>query len=307
MIHASNIIIMIYTFFFNMNEGQRRNDIVYFFFFLRFFFCNCMKLNIANPATGCQKLIEVTDEHRLSDFMDKRMSTVVAGDRLGDEFKGYLFRISGGNDKQGFPMKQGVLTQNRVRLLLSQGDSCYRPRRDGERKRKSVRGCVTSPDLSVMSLVIVKQGPQDIPGLTDNSIPNRLGPKRANHIRKFFNLGKADDVRKYVIRRTVYPKKEGEKPYTKAPKIQRLITPRRLQRKRRMQALKKQRVEKSKQEEADYLALIHKRLAEKKLKHRQDVKRRHSSSTLQVSQKPDGTNQIAVSELLEKDSKKGRA
>lgn len=121
-----------------------------------------------------------------SDFMDKRMSKIVPGDRLGDEFKGYLFRISGGNDKQGFPMKQGVLTQNRVRLLLSQGDSCYRPRRDGERKRKSVRGCVTSPDLSVMSLVIVKQGPQDIPGLTDNSIPNRLGPKRANHIRKFF-------------------------------------------------------------------------------------------------------------------------
>lgn len=114
------------------------------------------------------------------------MSSIVAGDGLGDEFKGYQFRISGGNDKQGFPMKQGVLTPNRVRLLLSQADSCYRPRRDGERKRKSVRGCVTSHDLSVISLVIVKQGPQDIPGLTDSSIPNRLGPKRANHIRKFW-------------------------------------------------------------------------------------------------------------------------
>ncbi|CAO3686769.1 unnamed protein product [Umbelopsis ramanniana] len=235
--------------------------------------------------------------------MDKRMSKIVPGDRLGDAFKGYLFRISGGNDKQGFPMKQGVLTQNRVRLLLSQGDSCYRPRRDGERKRKSVRGCVTSPDLSVMSLVIVKQGPQDIPGLTDNSIPNRLGPKRANHIRKFFNLDKADDVRKYVIRRTVEPKKEGKKPYTKAPKIQRLITPRRLQRKRRMQVMKKRRAEKSKEEEAEYLALLHKRLAEKKLKHRQEVKRRHSSSSASSShpsQKTDGSKEIAVSELLEK-------
>lgn len=121
-----------------------------------------------------------------SGFMDKRMSTIVPGDGLGDEFQGYLLRISGGNDQQGFPMKQGVLTPNRVRLLLSQVHSCYRPRRDGERRRKSVRGCVTSHDLSVMSLVIVKQGPQDIPGLTDSSIPNRLGPKRANHIRKFW-------------------------------------------------------------------------------------------------------------------------
>jgi hypothetical protein len=33
-------------------------------------------------------------------------------------------------------MKQGVLAQHRVRLLLADGHSCYRARRDGERKRK---------------------------------------------------------------------------------------------------------------------------------------------------------------------------
>ena len=38
--------------------------------------------------------------------------------------------ITGGNDKQGFPMKQGVLCNHRVRLLLSDGMSCYRARRD---------------------------------------------------------------------------------------------------------------------------------------------------------------------------------
>jgi hypothetical protein len=36
----------------------------------------------------------------------------------------------------GFPMKQGVLLNHRVRLLLADGHSCYRARRDGERKRK---------------------------------------------------------------------------------------------------------------------------------------------------------------------------
>ncbi|KAE8648066.1 hypothetical protein Csa_018850 [Cucumis sativus] len=34
------------------------------------------------------------------------------------EFKGYIFKIMGDCDKQGFPMKQGVLTPGRVRLLL---------------------------------------------------------------------------------------------------------------------------------------------------------------------------------------------
>jgi small subunit ribosomal protein S6e len=53
-------------------------------------------------------------------------------------------------------------------------------------------------------------------------------------------------VRKFVIRREVQPKKEGAKPYTKAPKIQRLVTPQRLQHKRHRVALKRRRAEASK-------------------------------------------------------------
>ena len=43
--------------------------------------------------------------------------------------------------------------------------------------------------------------PFQIPGLTDNTIPRRLGPKRASKIRKLFNLTKEDDVCQYVIKR----------------------------------------------------------------------------------------------------------
>ena len=123
-----------------------------------------------------------------------QMGQEVPGDNLGDEFKGYIFKITGGNDKQGFPMKQGVMHPTRVRLLLSEGHSCYRPRRTGERKRKSVRGCIVAMDLSVLALSIVKQGDNDIPGLTDVVHPKRLGPKRATKIRRFFSLSKEDDV-----------------------------------------------------------------------------------------------------------------
>merc|ERR1711972_1000833 len=98
----------------------------------------------------------------------------------------------------------------RVRLLLSKGHSCFRPRRSGERKRKSVRGCIVDANLSVLALVIVKKGEQDIPGLTDKTIPRRLGPKRASKIRKLFNLSKEDDVRQYVVRRPL-PEKEGKR------------------------------------------------------------------------------------------------
>ncbi|XP_054583003.1 40S ribosomal protein S6 isoform X2 [Eptesicus fuscus] len=191
-----------------------------------------MKLNISFPATGCQKLIEVDDERKLRTFYEKRMATEVAADALGEEWKGYVVRISGGNDKQGFPMKQGVLTHGRVRLLLSKGHSCYRPRRTGERKRKSVRGCIVDANLSVLNLVIVKK---------------------------------------------------GKKPRTKAPKIQRLVTPRVLQHKRRRIALKKQRTKKNKEEAAEYAKLLAKRMKEAKEKRQEQIAKRRRLSSLRAS------------------------
>ncbi|KAL1883034.1 hypothetical protein VTK73DRAFT_109 [Phialemonium thermophilum] len=235
-----------------------------------------MKLNISHPSNGSQKLIEVEDERKLRIFIDKRMGAEVPADSLGDEWKGYILRITGGNDKQGFPMKQGVMHPTRVRLLLSDGHSCYRPRRSGERKRKSVRGCIVANDLSVLALSIVKVGEQDIPGLTDVVHPKRLGPKRATKIRRFFGLSKDDDVRKYVIRREIQPK-EGKRPYTKAPKIQRLVTPQRLQHKRHRIALKRRQAEKVKDEANEYAQILAKRVAEAKAQ-KADLRKRRASS-----------------------------
>merc|ERR1711871_1123269 len=186
----------------------------------------------------------INDDRKLRAFFDKRINQEVEGDVLGDEWKGYILKISGGNDKQGFPMMQGVMINHRVRLLLKKGSKTYRQRRTGERERKSVRGCITGPDLSVMNLVVVKKGEQELPGLTDTVLPRRLGPKRATRIRKLFGLDKKDDVRSHVVKRTI-ERGDGKKALTKAPKIQRLITATRLQRKRQLKAVKKARREAS--------------------------------------------------------------
>merc|ERR1712122_185466 len=234
-----------------------------------------MKLNVSFPATGCQKLFEINDEHKVRPFYEKRMGQEVPADSLGDEWKGYVFRITGGNDKQGFPMKQGVLTEGRVRLLLKKGHSCYRQRRAGERKRKSVRGCIVNQNLSVISCPIVKKGDAEIPGLTDNTIPRRLGPKRASHIRKLFNLTKDDDVCQYVIKRPL-PLKDGKKQKFAAPKVQRLVTPVMLQRKRHRLALKRRRGEKNRLAAAEYAKILAQR--QKEAKEAKELKRRRSAS-----------------------------
>ncbi|KAK6016642.1 hypothetical protein OSTOST_17873 [Ostertagia ostertagi] len=59
---------------------------------------------------------------------------------------------------------------------------------------------------------MVKEGNQDIEGLTDKVLPRRLGPKRASKIRNLFNLSKEDDVTKFVI---THEKARGEGPRNK--------------------------------------------------------------------------------------------
>lgn len=83
--------------------------------------------------------------------------------------------------------------------------------------------------------------------MTDVKNDRRLGPKRANKIRKLFNLpkhsdfkGKGEepqgfkvyniDVQKAVVKRIT--KEVGDKKYYKAPRITRLITSQRIRRKR---------------------------------------------------------------------------
>jgi len=236
-----------------------------------------MKLNIAYPRTGCQKVIEVDDENKLRTFYDKKIAQEVDGDVLGDDFKGYVFKITGGNDKQGFPMKQGILTASRVRLLLSDGHTCYRTRKTGERKRKSIRGCIVSSELSVLNLVVVKTGLKEIVGLTEQK-PRRHAPKRASHIRKLFSLDdKKDDVRSVNIKRRIA--KEGQKAYFKHPKIQRLITPQRLQRKRHEFHIAQERIKKSRAEAEDYNKLMAARYKEARDKRQLAIQKRRSAST----------------------------
>ncbi|XP_036038520.1 40S ribosomal protein S6-like [Onychomys torridus] len=102
-----------------------------------------MKLNISFPAASCQKCIEVGKGYKFSIFYETHKVTEVAADALGEVWKRYVVRISGGNDK--------ILTHGRVQLLISKEHSRYRPRRTGERKPKSVHRCIVDASQSVLN------------------------------------------------------------------------------------------------------------------------------------------------------------
>jgi len=213
-----------------------------------------MKFNISDPTTGGNKKIEIDEEKYIRPFFDRRMGTEINGELMGDDYKGYIFRITGGNDRDGFTMKQGILIAGRSRILFKKRGTTYRPRRTGERKRKSVRGCITGPDLAVIALRIVKHGEKGIEGVTTVDYANRLGKKRRNRICKDFNLDKKiDDVTKYVVTRKI---EKGDKTFYKSPKIQRMISVKRLRRKAVFSRDKLRGVKKTAEKTAAYEQLL---------------------------------------------------
>ena len=83
-------------------------------------------------------------------------------------------------------MKMGVATKDKLKLLLDKESVGYFQRRTGTKKRKSIRGMIVGPEVTSVNLILIKKGETELAGITNESKPLRLGPKRANKIRKLF-------------------------------------------------------------------------------------------------------------------------
>ncbi len=113
-----------------------------------------MKLNIADPETG-KTYQEEIKEGRENEVIGKEIGDIIDG-RIID-YPGYEFKITGGSDKQGFPMRKSLPGSTRKRILLS-GGAGFKPRRKGERRRKSVRGRVINEEIVQINCIITKKG-----------------------------------------------------------------------------------------------------------------------------------------------------
>lgn len=116
------------------------------------------KVNISDPETGRTYKKEVKEPQARS----------LIGLKIGDTFDGgivglpgYELQITGGTDKDGFPMRPDIPGSGRHDVLLSDGPG-YRPKKKGERKRKKVRGNTISEAIVQINTKIVKKGAKPI-------------------------------------------------------------------------------------------------------------------------------------------------
>ncbi len=115
------------------------------------------KVNVSDPRTGKTVPVPLKPE-QFRPFVGLRIGDVIDGSVVG--MPGYKLRITGGTDKDGFPMRPDVHGGVKTRVLLS-GPPGFRPRRRGERRRKTVRGNVITEDIAQVNAVIIEWPPEE--------------------------------------------------------------------------------------------------------------------------------------------------
>jgi len=116
--------------------------------FKRFLPLPKFKLIISDAETGKAQTLEIDDAK----------GQVMIGRRIGDtvdgsvvDMKGRKLQITGGSDKDGFPMRRSIHGGIRIGVILSDGPG-FHPKNRGERKRKMVRGDTITEDISQINM-----------------------------------------------------------------------------------------------------------------------------------------------------------
>ncbi len=116
------------------------------------------KAVINDVKTGKSYQVPVTGHHANS-LIGKKIGDVVDGIFVG--LPGYKLSITGGSDKDGFPMRKDLPGVKRRRILITKGVG-FQATEQGLRLRKSIRGNAISPEVSQLNLKITQFGSKPV-------------------------------------------------------------------------------------------------------------------------------------------------
>jgi small subunit ribosomal protein S6e len=116
------------------------------------------KFVISDPETRKSYQLEV-DQSKALGLIGKKIGEEFSGDLIG--LSGYSLKISGGSDRDGFPMHPTVRGIGRKKVLLASPPG-FHPTIKGERRRKYVRGDTVSDSIVQINVRIMKKGGKPI-------------------------------------------------------------------------------------------------------------------------------------------------
>lgn len=114
------------------------------------------RIIISDPDSGTSKTVEL-EEIRAVPLIGRRINEILDGSIVG--LSGHKVQITGGSDKDGFPMRPNVHGGVRRRIILG-GGAGFNPADEGERRRKTVRGNVITDEIVQINMKIVEKPKQ---------------------------------------------------------------------------------------------------------------------------------------------------
>jgi small subunit ribosomal protein S6e len=111
------------------------------------------KIIVSDPETGKSQFVEV-EEAQAVPLVGRKLGEVIDGTAV--KMSGYKLLITGGSDKDGFPMRPNIHGGVRVGAIISEGVG-FHPSNKGERKRKTLRGNVITDAIVQINMKIVEQ------------------------------------------------------------------------------------------------------------------------------------------------------
>ena len=111
------------------------------------------KIIVSDPETGKSQSVEV-EESQAVPLIGRKLGEVIDGAAV--KLSGHKLKITGGSDKDGFPMRPNIHGGVRVGAILSEGVG-FHPSQSGERKRKTLRGNVITDAIVQINMKIVEK------------------------------------------------------------------------------------------------------------------------------------------------------
>ncbi|WP_331235094.1 30S ribosomal protein S6e [Natronorarus salvus] len=109
---------------------------------------------VSDPEDGQSYQVEV-DGQDANRFLGVSIGEEVDGSAVG--LSGFTLEVTGGSDNAGRPLRSDVSGPNLKEVLLT-GGTGYKPSRDGERKRVTVRGRELSDEVAQINVKVTGQG-----------------------------------------------------------------------------------------------------------------------------------------------------
>ena len=111
------------------------------------------KIIVSDPETGKSQSVEV-EESQAVPLIGRKLGEVIDGAAV--KLSGSKLKITGGSDKDGFPMRPNIHGGVRVGAILSEGVGFHSSRK-GDRKRKTVRSNVITESIVQINMKIVEK------------------------------------------------------------------------------------------------------------------------------------------------------